>query len=395
MIRAVHFLILLMMMLPNIFSSALIAPDLFTYRVPLYIIGILVLVVVSPLTWHRFLLLPTTLIGLFTVGTFINLVLGHYSEVAVSLRQLIVFSSLFFCSYVGYMTVVFGKRWNVNVIQLALHIHLILFIYGIYTYIAQVYSLPEILYFLRPSPVLNESDVEYLNIYSGWAGSYRAYSIWFEPSFSSIVLAVTLPLLFINKNRRYVWFFLIVTCVYTYLTYSRAAWLIYILFFGIALSSRAIKRLFNNKMGIFTIIVITTVVGIALQAMIINMNPDISSVIRLKTVILGAIEAFENLITGTGSAELLIAGPYGNVHIHNAFVGMFHWLGLFGLIIMILPFINIAKHSLPEHSNLVVSFCILTASAFVFGGGLHSLSTFWYFLGFYSAITRQETRSVV
>lgn len=373
--------------IPPLLASTLLFPALTApIRLPLYFLSIIFFGLLLR-KFERFYFYPLTLVVFIWGATIAHLLVTDSYDAGVGVRQAILYSTLFALSAVGYYLVRSATSAE-KVISLLLNLHLVFFCYGIYTFLAQKFQWDEYLYFLRPSPVLLDSGPEYLKNFSGWASPYRAYSVWFEPSFSSIVLAGVLPLLMLRNSNRYRFFFLAILGVYAYLTFSRSVWVVYLIFIVFLLIPKRLPYLLSVIPGLMYISIAAIVLA---QLFVTLLYADASASIREQTLLQAIYESFEKPVLGTGHAELLEAAA-GSHHIHNSFIGLFHWYGLIGLTILLLPIAALLQVSIAErHVGFVFSF--LVSLAFVVGGALHSLSIYWFWFGVYYGLFERMGRN--
>lgn len=395
------YLILLTLSLPPILSSTLVFPT-FTapIRIPIYLISIFFSFFLFFEKKNKFLKVILIMGMVFTCGMFLSSIINIKNiNLNANLRQVFVYSSLFFCSYVGYLSYRHAQSQKLDFIKYIIQIHTLLFIYGIYTYFAQVYNMFEPLWFLRPMPQLTGESSIYSSVFFGWASSSRAYSVWYEPSYASIVMAAVLPLVFFNSNKMVNVLFLLSALLFCLLTYSRSTWLIYIVFLSGYFCFTIVKPTFRST-WIGVIFIILVIPGsLLLQFLLLTAESDISSIIRFYTVIKGAIEASPYFLYGLGSPYLIeefLFDVQGHSHIHNSFIAMFHWIGISGFVLLFLPFYSLFKLTKKKNIRLywiVLLFSTLVTLAFCIGGALVSLSTFWYFFGIYYAEIESRPRN--
>jgi hypothetical protein len=376
----------LLLIFPCIFSSALILPELFSpFRVPLYLVSIVAsfLFIKHVSTELRRLFAYLVLILFF--ATLVSGFWVNESQFAVNFRQWLLYVTLFWCGLIGYISYRMISRFSSRYSDHMLLIFIILFGYGIYTYYAQLLSLPEFLYLLRPNPDLRV-EVIYSQEFFGWASAARAYSVWFEPSFSAIVVACSLPLLYLSPNRKLKVLFVLFAIPYIYLTYSRSTWMVAAFF--IFAHGIGFFKIRMNQVGLM-LVALSIGAGLTVtQVYVANVYDEQSSLIRIYSVVNGILEWLDNPIFGTGQAELLVAPTILGEdieHIHASIPIMLHWYGILGLIVTIIPFWSLATKGSGINNAAQTSFIYLTIIAITVGGALMMMSIFWFFWGFLMA----------
>jgi hypothetical protein len=375
-----------LLILPCIFSSALILPELFApFRMPLYLMSVVT-------SFFFIKNVPTELRMLFAylvlILFFAALISGFWvneSQFAVNFRQWLLYVTLFWCGLIGAISYRLVSRVSSRYSDHMLLIFIILFGYGIYTYYAQLFNLPEFLYLLRPNPDLRV-EVIYSQEFVGWASAARAYSVWFEPSFSAIVVACALPLLYLPSNRKLKVLFALFALPYIYLTYSRSTWMVAV-FFVFAHGIGLFKIRMNQVGLLFFALSISAGLTIA-QVYFANVYDEQSSLIRIYSVVHGILEWIDNPLFGSGQAELLAAPTILGEdieHIHASIPIMLHWYGILGLIVALIPFWSLAAKGSGRNDAAQTSFIYLTIIAITVGGALMMMSIFWFFWGFLMA----------
>lgn len=370
--------------LPCIFSSALMFPGFFSpFHVPLYLVGVfasLPLLKIAPVDLQRIV------VSLVLVLLFAAVISGFWvndAQFAVNVRQWILYSTLYWCGLIGAIAFKMASRVSARYADQLLRVFTFLFGYGIYTYYAQLFELPEFLSLLRPSPDLTLENV-YTQQFVGWASPARAYSVWFEPSFSSIVLACALPLLYLPADKKTKVAFALCATVYAYFTFSRSVWLV-----GAFFVFAHVVGLFRIRMNRAGLLLFALGIGAGLtaaQIFVANIYDEQSSLIRIYSVANGVVEWLDNPLFGTGQAELLVA-PTAILedvrHIHASIPIMLHWYGVLGLIVAIMPFWYLSAKGSGRDNRAQTSFIYLSIIAITVGGALMMMSIFWFFWGFY------------
>ena len=263
-----------------------------------------------------------------------------------------------------------------------------------------MYDYYEVLWFLRPSPSVKVIAAEniYSQDYHGALNRYRAYSVWYEPSYSSLALACGLPLIFLCKKRHRT-MLLVLSIIYGYLTYSRSSWCVILGFILIYVCS-----LSNFRLSVWGLsILLISMVPITLYGGFLFTlgDSDQSAMIRYYN----SIQALEELslnsisiLTGLGTPDLFyryMVGNVGSAHVTNAFIAMLHWLGIIGLVFLLIPLIIIFnKARFSDHKNYwaVSCYVILASVALNVGGNFFGISLFWFFIGVYYAIAEHAVK---
>lgn len=369
--------------LPCIFSSALIFPGFFApFHVPLYLVSVFASLFLLKIAPVDLLKIVASLVLVLLFAAVISSFWVNDAQFAVNVRQWILYSTLYWCGLIGAIAFRMASRVSARYADQLLRVFTFLFGYGIYTYYAQLFDLPEFLSLLRPSPDLTLENI-YTQQFVGWASSARAYSVWFEPSFSAIVLACVLPLLYLPSDKKTKVVFVIFAVAYTYLTYSRSTWLV-----GAFFVFAHVIGLFRIRMNRAWLLLFALGIGAGLtvaQILVANVYDEQSSLIRIFSVVKGVLEWLDNPLFGTGQAELL-ASPtmLEDVrHIHASIPTMLHWYGVLGLIIAIMPFWYLSAKGSGRDNRAQTSFIYLSIIAFTVGGALMMMSIFWFFWGFY------------
>jgi len=378
------------LVLPCIFSSALIFPEFFMpLRVPLYLISIFsslpfLYVVPAKLKKIVALLVWLLFLGVIVSGLWVE---GH--QFAINIRQWILYSSLFWCGLIGVIVFRVMSRISQRFIEQMLGLFVILLAYGIYTYYAQLLDLPEFLGLLRPSPDLTNDHI-YSQQFYGWGSSSRAYSVWYEPSFSSLVFACYLPMLYFPVSRRLKIAVILLAIPYAYLTFARSVWLVGLVFvFGHFMGLFKLKL---SQAGLVLTAMMAGIVIIWIQVVAAGSYDEASALIRIYSIEDGILEWLDNPFFGTGQAEIIQASNYLSDirHIHASIPAMLHWYGLIGLLIVLIPYWYLADGGSGSSNKAKTSFIYLSIIAITVGGALLMMSIFWFFWGFYMATTQRK-----
>jgi hypothetical protein len=264
----------------------------------------------------------------------------------------------------------------------------IFILYGIYQFFADTYQLPVFLNFLRNSSSYNISgfnkdigDFEQLGA-GGWLETYRAYSIWAEPSFSALPVALFLYTLnFYSKNTKeaVVWGGILLT--YVILTYARSVWITtsFILLIILIFKNKHLTNKIRSH-AIQNIYPIILIFFIFLSTLFwANFSPiymqDLSSIGRSSSVIIGFQVFLDNFFVGTGMNSFKdIQSQYSNdlyyynaePIVHNLFVGYLQQMGLFGLIYSLLPiFYILSLRQVDIEKRLIMALIFASIGVFV------------------------------
>lgn len=390
---------LLLLLMPSILASATLGVDhVSSYRIPAYVISILMLLCFGLLRLREFAL-PAVLIWILIASVAASEIVNQ-RDLATAIRQVLVYSSLFLLVGVGQSIFRFSQKRSICVFTLLAHTYTLLFIYGIYTYYAQLFNLAEPLLFLRPAPVIQDGVDRFSQGFVGWLGSARAYSVWYEPSYSSIALACALPLAFLVPKRSTALWLVITACLFAVLTYSRSAWAVAFVFLCWLFAERFL--LSRRRMSKKLLLIVVSILPCALlvsQLAASGLAEDSSSWIRSTTNQLALEAILSNPVVGTASPVLHRAlnadGEY-STHIHNSFLTMAHWVGVWGVLVLAIPVFKLVdKASRADDSmrSAGLSFIVLSIVAFTIGGHLAYLSIFWVTWGIYFAGAQSVTRS--
>jgi hypothetical protein len=399
--KSKYTILLLLTLLPT-FASALIAPEYFTpIRVPLYLVAIIVALIMMTKQTYYLITFPAVYSAIFFMLLLTSAAFNSALDSPVVYRQFLYHVSLFFCIYIGYLAFRSAVKWGIDYPRLLTVMFVILFGYGIYTYYAQVYELFEFLLFLRPSPSLKFIDAEQIfsQNFHGALNRYRAYSVWYEPSYASLALACALPLLFLCESRKLSLLFLFASGFFAFLTYSRSAWLVCFVFALIYGWSLIRIRFPVWLLGLLLI----SMIPLSLFAGFLSVvgEPDVSALVRFYNSVQAIAELDSRpwaIIVGLGSPDLIeppMFGTTASTYITSAFIGVLHWLGVVGFVFLMAPFVvllNRVRYSDDSVYWAVLSFVFLIFVAMNLGGNFVGLSLLWFFLGVYYAIAEHAIR---
>lgn len=372
-------LIYALLVLPCVFSSALIFPiQLAPWKLPLYLVCLIFGFALFYKVPQQIKLVVCGLIFLLFFATILSFFWVSSNQFGINFRGWILNSTLFMCGIVGAIVAKLVASSSRNFVGQLLILFSILFLYGTYTYYAQEYDLVEFLYFLRPSPALTGEET-YSQAYAGWATKSRAYSVWYEPSFSALVLACSLPLLYFNAKSWVKIFFVLTLIPFVYLTFARSTWLI-----GAFFVLGHFSGLFNLKLSQIKLLIMAITIAlvlVAIQVFASTSHEEISALIRITSIVQGFLEWLDHPLLGTGQTELVhpIAWLNDATFIHATMPQWLHWYGLMGLLIVLIPFWFIAGGK----SEANASFVYLSIIAITVGGAIMMMSIFWFFWGFY------------
>lgn len=254
-----------------------------------------------------------------------------------------------------------------------------LFIYGIYTHFAQKYGLPRLFDFL-----INSSSFSFAASTGGWVEVPRAYSVWSEPSYSILPLAITIISIFRLKLRRMIrLFFILIILYYTYLTYSRIAY-IGVISVTILYYAAPLFRVFKFRL-FFSLIFMLLFTGVVLVSS--TFSEDGSTLSRAESILIGTKLFLKQPITGTGYNtyglynEQLSELPFLETEkvVHNLPVAWLQQGGALGFLFLYLVFVA----SIKKNSYRFKSFHdIYVYSALIIGclsGNILYFSIFWAF----------------
>lgn len=390
-IGSVIFAILLLL---PILSSTYLAQELSGRRIPIAIISILIC---APFAIRE--LGFSIRVGLWSLPFIMGAIVASTMNpdyIQSNMRQILYHISLVLCAIPGFIFVKFLHERNINPATYIAVILTLLYLYGVYTYFAQVYRLPIFLNFLRMNPISGLGEIRY---YSGWSSGARAYSVWFEPSYAAAILPLSLAILpMINSNT--IKNYLMVSMIgFVVLTFSRSAWMVLAMMSLVGsvglFSDRSPLKVTLFSIYIFLIAAILTfVVQHALDLMV----PELSSRIRASSNLQAIQEIIESSFLGTGTPDLIgYSGfRFGVVsfiltHIHNSILSYTHWMGFFGLLFCLLPLIQLLKAGsrLPRpYSVSVIIFSYGMLACITWGGDLINLTGVWFSIGFIWGILR-------
>lgn len=265
------------------------------------------------------------------------------------LKQLIARTMLFL--FFAFATVAFmlpglaEKAWKMATVALKLS-----FIYGFYQFAAGFLNLPLFLEFLRNNKSFSFAD----NSQGGWIDMFRATSIWAEPSFAAVPIALFIFLLTYHPSaskRRKLWY--VIVSVYAALTFSRTVWAIWAVCSIMAAFSCYPRRWYSkleatvarHRYALFLIVPLILVQWTALVKP--SEDADISAITRTTSVTVGQRVFFENPWLGTGlnsfgkvsGAAMTYYTDEDLTIVHNMFVSYGQQLGVLGLAICIFPLV--------------------------------------------------------
>ena len=387
-----------LLFIPILCSSAYLFPMTSPIALPAYLVSLLGFYIKPRYSIPGFKI--TLLLSLFL--SFLSLASVLYNGIGLfgtNVTQTLFYISLFLIIPIGYSYLGISDNALLILKRLVL-IFILTNVYGVYTYYAQNFDLIEPFWFLRPNPALQhvgDLNKVFVQGYSGWNSPYRAYSIWFEPSYASMVLACTLPLLFLDIGNRLKVIFILSTIGFSYLTGSRSTWLITCLGLLCILLGPRLNARFYSKLGVIFFPFFLGILSITALMILSLSQIDESAVIRVNTTLIGLSEFISAPIFGVGQIYLvepfIIAGGETG-HIHNSVLSIVHWLGImgFGFFILLLsymvsnnPFVNYQARA------SIFLFSMLSFLAICIGGDLMSFPLYWFSYGLYLRMSRSNT----
>lgn len=308
------------------------------------------------------------------------------------------FVSRFFLILFYYLTTIILININMSkVIRISIKLLKVLIIYGLYQYLASLYKLPLFLDFLRNNASYNFASSESTG---GWLDTYRIYSVWAEPSFSSIPIAFFMYLLLFHSDKikeKIIW--ISISGIYTYFTFSRLTWLVYsitlcfylLLMLVEKIGSPIFLRILEKSKYVITLSYIFVSYAWVYIAPIIM--DDISTYGRSSSVIIGTRMFLDNMIVGSGMnsyKELESMYNFGLEYYfpqslpNNLFISYAQQMGVFGILVSFFPLfflLNLKKIELKN--RLVIVFSFITIGNF--GFDLFYMPLSWFILAFFSA----------
>lgn len=333
-------------------------------------------IVLTKVVFKKFIYL---LIAIFVIGA-PRIILNTSLYLSYDLPQILAYSLLVTN---GFLVYVLCKSLSLNkyneLLKKLLNFFICLFIYGIYTHFAQKYSLPRFLDFL-----INSASFSFSASTGGWVEVPRAYSVWSEPSYSILPLAISIICIFklhIKPSIKFV--FIAIILFYTYLTYSRIA---YIGVISISFLYYLAPRLKVFRFRLFySLLFILLFTGVVLVSS--TFSEDGSTLSRAESIVIGTKLFLNQPFTGTGYNtyglfnEQMSELPFLETEkvVHNLPVAWMQQGGVLGLFFLYMVFVSIAKKSdyvVKSYYNLYVF------SALIIGclsGNILYFSIFWSF----------------
>jgi hypothetical protein len=340
-----------------------------------------------------------TLLFLLTAIGFLHVFIVDVDFIS-ELKQIVARSLYIVLFFITYLFIRENKQrldaillWTKRILKVAL-------IYGIYQYYASKYGLPLFLDFVRNNVSFFATSA---NEASGWLETYRIFSIWSEPSFSSLPVGMFLYLLFfhINSKREKITWLIIVT-FYAYLTYSRLVWMVFVSTLLLSLMMQLVKFIFRKfhktilEKVKFLYLLLFISIGISWIYIAPIIMDDASAFARSSSVIIGMRIFLDHLFTGTGFNTYPlyerfyaynIVYYYPTVASHNLFSSYAQQMGILGLLFAVIPLFYVLKlKHVDIKERIIIANIILTIQ--VFGGDVYYFSSFWFFLGVIAAKNR-------
>lgn len=296
----------------------------------------------------------------------------------------------------GYLVPLVCTKFGISFEKIVLYVSIVISIYGIYTFAGQYYDFPLFLDFLRSQ----NSDGTLIR-YTGWFRFYRAYSIYFEPSYLAIPAVFSLSI-FMNMNPkdvptlRYIFLFLSLICAV--LTFSRAVWAVYLIFLLFAIYFSTFKKvpsLSFNFIMLASLLFVTFVMPLSQTE-----SYDISTNIRLSTNESALKSIYENFPLGTGTRVLAGDAVYFEYntsnyssHIHSSFIASMYWIGLPGLVFCLIPTTSLSLFGIKKvnskQKKVLAFYSFATFALISFFGDLIHLSDYWFFYGIIVSYVKQ------
>lgn len=246
----------------------------------------------------------------------------------------------------------------------------------------------DFLRYLRPNPAFvgQGTDSLYLVEYSGWSGPLRAYSVWFEPSFASIMIATSLSIGTVFRFDKFVIFNLISILIFSYLAASKSVFLVLITFvvFATFYTLPVMQKFYKIRLSyVFVFILMLTLSGVASTIFITD---EESSVVRLFSMVIAFREILDYPIFGSFLPSLVqpmyIQG-FQISFIHNSWISILH---AGGIVIFLLILLIILPSKMKCDQYPTVTFFVLSQVAMNFGGNFLLFPVYWFFVGVFNSL---------
>jgi hypothetical protein len=268
------------------------------------------------------------------------------------------------------------------------------FLYGLYQFAAGFLGLPLFLDFLRNSKSFLMTE----NYQGGWIDTFRAFSIWSEPSQAAVPVGIFLYMLYFktNNGRERKWWLSIVT-IFSVVTFSRVVWVVWIASLatiGLMRSRRTWARSATRIVFRYRYALVLLLVVVLMQwAMLVPKDEaDSSAETRSSTVLMGERLFLEHPVLGTGFNSFAklsdsVATAYSEedlIVVHNLFVSYAQQLGIFGVVLSLLPVGYVLwMPNAPAGPRLFVAFLFVLVGSL--GGDFFYAPFGWFILGLFAA----------
>lgn len=266
-------------------------------------------------------------------------------------------------------------------------------LYGFYQFIAGFVGLPLFLGFLRNSKSFIMSE----NYAGGWINTFRAMSIWAEPSSSAIPVAVFLLILFSytpQRRERRRW--MVLVTLFAILTFSRltwASWLGTVFVYWTFRSRRPLLRSVADFAFRHRYVLALLLVVVLMQwAVFVPDDADPSAVNRSNTIFMGQKIFLSNVWLGSGFNSFAklsdrVATYYADedfVVVQNLFVSYAQQLGVLGIVLSLLPIMYVLwMDHIPAEQRLALAMAFIATGSL--GGDFLYAPFAWFVLGVLAA----------
>ena len=330
-----------------------------------------------------------------------HLLLGR-GDPATELRQLVA-RIAFLALFVVTAVVVSNRRAVLTALHYMKTLLKLFVLYGLYEIPAKMFGLPLFLEFLRNSASFSVQT--YMGP-EGWLSTYRIRSIWAEPSFSALPIGVLLYLLLYHANdrrERVLWTTL--AALYSFLTFSRAVWVVFMLVLLVIVLLSALKWLDKRylfgtfKLMKLPIVLLAILMGTSWIIFADHVFEDLSSEGRAASAVVGARIFLDHPLFGSGMntyseydglpryrGDLELLFPENIVH--NLFIGYAQQMGILGIVYSVLPILFVLfLRRIPFDQRFFIAslFCAIG----VFSGDFYYFPLTWLLLGLLAAYDYQ------
>lgn len=314
---------------------------------------------------------------LFGILVIISLIFGSNINLLRILRWLML--GFILITSLKYMKVIYSENKEYEFWNIFFNISIIILIYGLYEYIANILRLPLFLNIFSNNP--SYAEIGMYNYVGGWTDFHRIYTMFFEPSAYAVFLVGVLVLLFNNKYiyKRKKTLIIILILINEMLTFSRSGWGILIYTFGgyfllISLYKFKIYKYFSNfinKIILFIPFYNLFFMYIA-NKYIFN---DLSSKARTNSAIYYLIKSLKSIksilfgygigaIDNTYSNELWVMN-YIEQQAHNGYIEFIYEFG-WVLFFIVLIYFYLSTKKIRRYKDRVIVL-LFTSSIFSFG----------------------------